>query len=532
MKKHLSIRAKLLFGMGILVVGYIASTAIGFFSGAARERELADVDKVNVPVALRSQSALFAFEASSKAFNDAIMTGESDGLKIAASRNKEASAALDDILKLSDREDLDGLDVAAAHKQIAGMAAQREEVFSGMSGDASAREATKAKAEALNASTEKLRQQLTRMSEVSARVLNEHLSDSIAATRWQRFFNLAVAGVIILCGGVVVFFIIQRAIIRPMRSIAGGLHECSTRVENASGTIREAGRALADGASSQAASLEETSATLEEISGVARKNAEHSALAKDKVSSTRQTADSGSNDVAAMRSAMSEIQTASANIAKIVKAIDEIAFQTNILALNAAVEAARAGEAGAGFAVVADEVRSLAQRSAQAARETASLIEDSIAKSTRGAQISDKVASGLELIGQQIREVDSLVAEIAEASKEQSTGVSEVNRTILHLNDTTQANAAAAEESAATVEELAAQVVALNGFTATLNISVHGSDNQTQEPAKTAPAPVKPSAPQATAALPEKKAQPAAKTASTLKLGTKSKSSAHDDFFK
>lgn len=475
MKKHLSIRAKLLLGMGILIVGYAASTAIGYFSGVERERELAAVGAVNVPLSLKSQSALFAFEASSKAFADAVMTGDADTLNGADERNAALVASLEAIDRLAGGGGLGGVSVSRLRSQAASMPSLRREVFAGMSGDSAAREATRSKATALNDLTELLRREITSLSEASAGALDETLARSIAATRWQRQANLAIALVIVIVGAAVVFWIVQHSIVGPMRRIAEGLHISAGRVEKASDTIGEAGRILADGANSQAASLEETSAALEEISSVAKRNADHSALAKSKVSLARSTADEGASDIATMRTAMGDVQSASANIAKIVKAIDEIAFQTNILALNAAVEAARAGESGAGFAVVAEEVRNLASRSAQAARETASLIEDSIAKSSRGTQISDKVAVALEQIGRQIYEIDELVADIAQSSKEQSSGVSAVNSNILKLNDTTQTNAASAEESAATVEELAAQVRALNGFTETLNLAVYGS---------------------------------------------------------
>jgi methyl-accepting chemotaxis protein len=503
----LSIRAKLLLGMGILVAGYLASAAVGFFSGALRERELAAIGTVSVPVSLKCQSVLFKFEASSKAFTDALMTGDADTLKIAVTDNATAVATLNEIGLTASAAGLPEAEIAGLRTQLAGLDGPRAEVFQGLSGDAALRDATRSKAEALTASTEKLRQQITQLSATAARALNDRLAANTAATHRQRISNLIGAAVIVLLGGGVVFWIIQRSIVRPISGVAAGLHNSSARVEGACGTIRESGRQLADGASAQAASLEETSATLEEISSVARRNAEHSARAKDKVSSARHVADRSTEDVGVMRAAMAEIKAASDSIAKVVKTIDEIAFQTNILALNAAVEAARAGEAGMGFAVVAEEVRALAQRCAQAARETADMIENSIRKSERGVEISGKVAGGLEEIGVQIREIDTLVGDIAQASQEQSKGVTDVNHAVVRLNETTQANAAAAEESAATGEELAAQVHALNRFTADLAATIHGHAGTTpleafadSEPAGLVP--VAPSRPAKTATNP------------------------------
>lgn len=188
-----------------------------------------------------------------------------------------------------------------------------------------------------------------------------------------------------------------------------------------------------------------------------KKNAESATEAKGLANQTRIAADGGSASMVEMEKAMAGIKESSQRIGKIVKAIDEIAFQTNILALNAAVEAARAGEAGAGFAVVAEEVRNLAQRSAQSAKETASSIEDALQRSNNGVQISGQVSLSFREIVEKARQVDELVGEIARASTEQSQGVGQVTVAVSQMDKVTQSNAASAEESAAASEELTAQ---------------------------------------------------------------------------
>jgi methyl-accepting chemotaxis protein len=265
----------------------------------------------------------------------------------------------------------------------------------------------------------------------------------------------------IACGTLVfasaIGFYIVRSTNRALQVITEQISAGADQTTDAASQVASSSQSLAEGSTEQAASLEETSASLEEISSMTKRNAESATQAKELSNQTRHAAEAGAASMSEMKQAMDAIKSSSANIAKIVKTIDEIAFQTNILALNAAVEAARAGEAGAGFAVVADEVRSLAQRSAQSARETAEKIEESVSRSEHGVQISLKVAQGFEEIVTKARKVDELVAEIATASTEQTQGIGQVTTAVAQMDKVTQSNAASAEESASASAELSSQ---------------------------------------------------------------------------
>ena len=299
------------------------------------------------------------------------------------------------------------------------------------------------------------------------------LSIAAVVVSARRAIFLGFASLILIA--VITGFTITRGVRRALHPIVQRLTSGSDHVAGASAQAASAGQLLSEGASSQAASLEETSASLEELSSMTKRNAESAQQAKHAAGQARTSADAGAERMHAMATAMSAIQASSADIAKIIKTIDEIAFQTNILALNAAVEAARAGEAGMGFAVVAEEVRALAQRSATAARETAEKIEDSVAKSQQGAHISAEVAQSFESIQQQVLQLDQLVGEIATASHEQNQGIGQVTSAVAQMDRITQANAGSAEETAAASQELNSQVNVLRDAVATLEQLVNSS---------------------------------------------------------
>ncbi|MHC4885917.1 MAG: methyl-accepting chemotaxis protein, partial [Planctomycetota bacterium] len=268
---------------------------------------------------------------------------------------------------------------------------------------------------------------------------------------------------------------IARSVSNPITRIIASLTAGADQVAAASGQISSASQSLAEGSTEQAASLEETSSALEEMASMTRQNAENAGSANAMMEETGQQVGEGSKAVSNMASAMGEISESSDEIGKIIKTIEEIAFQTNLLALNAAVEAARAGDAGKGFAVVADEVRNLAQRSAEAARNTADLIEGTVTRVKNGTEIVSGLTTSFSAVEESAGRVAGLVAEITTASNEQAQGVDQVNTAVAQMDKVTQQNAANAEESASASEELNAQADQLNAIVAELAALVEGS---------------------------------------------------------
>ncbi len=273
--------------------------------------------------------------------------------------------------------------------------------------------------------------------------------------------------------GLLVYAIISRIsgrLIKLTHSVSDG----SSEVTSAAAQIASASQSLAQGASQQAGSIEETSAAAEQITSLTRRNFENSRNVSSEMDEVHKQVAESDRSLAVMIHSMQEINDSSGKIARIIKVIDEISFQTNILALNAAVEAARAGEAGGGFAVVAEEVRSLATRSANAAKETATLIEDSLDKSRTGSEKLQLVVTVFNGISQSAGRVKTLIEEVKLGSEEQSKGIEQVLRSIQQVDKITQESAANAEQTAATSEQLSAQAEAMNQIAQELKVVVEG----------------------------------------------------------
>jgi methyl-accepting chemotaxis protein len=273
--------------------------------------------------------------------------------------------------------------------------------------------------------------------------------------------HVGLIGGVALIVGVLLALFIARGITKVLQITATSMDEAAGQVASASGQVSSASQQLAEGASENAASLEETSSSLEEMSSMTKQNADNAVQANSLMQETHGVVSRAATSMKELTTSMEDISVAGQDIGKIIKTIDEIAFQTNLLALNAAVEAARAGEAGQGFAVVADEVRNLAQRAAEAARNTSELIEGTIQKIQQGSNLVHQTDEAFGEVTTNADKVAHLVGEIAAASQEQAQGIEQINTAMSQMDHVTQQNAANAEESASASEELNAQAFSM-----------------------------------------------------------------------
>ena len=386
-----------------------------------------------------------------------------------AARDEAAVAALGpriDQLLAQTGELLKGLDGGSAERLAAqfarlqrtilgadGIVSAQKSFLAGQGGFRAARAASQA---ALQQTDELLMAAAERLKGDTADELKHNLALAGGTER-----KLVVASAFLVLAAVLLSFFARRSIVRPLRGALVLMGDTVGQVAATADQVTGASHRQADGIGRQSVAMEETTNALSVLEGSARKNAESAARARSTAAEARAAADAGAGEMAELSSAMGEIREASGNVARILKNIDEIAFQTNLLALNAAVEAARAGQAGLGFAVVADEVRRLAQRSAEASRETAAQVNESIACTRRGVQLTDKVVNRFQQILDKAREVDALVDQIATASNLQTTQVQSIDGTMSRIYEISDANAESSKANVGAAEGLASKAAAL-----------------------------------------------------------------------
>ncbi len=305
--------------------------------------------------------------------------------------------------------------------------------------------------------------------------VTDFVDELLAPIRGVRWISLLLsAGTVISVG--LIIFLVGRFVTRPIDRSVSDLSKASDEVAAASNQVSKASTNVSEGASEQAASIEETTSSLEEMASMTRQNAENSNQANRLMAETRDTIVQASRSMGELMNSMADISRSSEETSKIIKTIDEIAFQTNLLALNAAVEAARAGEAGAGFAVVAEEVRNLAMRAADAARNTAGLLQDTVAKVKLGSGVVEKTEQEFSKIASGASKMAGLVDEIAAASNEQAQGIQQISAAVSQMDKVVQQNAANAEESASASEQLHAQAQQMKELIRELNGLIEGGE--------------------------------------------------------
>ncbi|MDH5510368.1 MAG: bacteriohemerythrin [Nitrospinota bacterium] len=302
--------------------------------------------------------------------------------------------------------------------------------------------------------------------------------EKVAAAN-QRNIQLAVIvmGVFITLAIFISVYFLDRSVLRPLEVVMDQMNDGAEQIAQASREVSVSSQALADGSTQQASSLQQTAAAVEEIAAQSQRNADNAAEASKVADATRTAAKNGSSVMDEMNGAMKTIGQSSTEVNKIIKVIEEIAFQTNLLALNAAVEAARAGEHGKGFAVVAEEVRNLAQRSASAAKDTASLIEEAVSNAKAGAGLAARADEALDDIVSNVNKVTAFISEIHASSREQAEGVGQISQAVTNVDSITQQNAATAEEAAASAEQMQAQSEVMKEIASNLMVILHGSED-------------------------------------------------------
>ncbi|HLK17873.1 MAG TPA: cache domain-containing protein [Bryobacteraceae bacterium] len=301
-----------------------------------------------------------------------------------------------------------------------------------------------------------------------------YLDDVEAEVHRSRNLVLLVTAIDLIASLFLCYFA-ARSIAAPIRRATSDLNRLADETSGAADHVSSANQEIASRTSQQAATVAETSASLQQLESHCQRSTASTQHIRELVTEVRAAVAEGDRQMIEMTAVMQQIHAASGDVSKIMRSIEEIAFQTNILALNAAVEAARAGEAGAGFSVVADEVRNLAQRASQAAHDTDHLIARSLSSSKQGTLHSAKLTSAFAAIGDKIVQVNTALAEITESVEAQTHGISQINIAVSELNKVTQSQAASVEETASTAEQLHAQSFSVRALCNTLHDAVEGA---------------------------------------------------------
>ena len=454
---RLNITAKIWLSVGVYILGYVLSTGLSQLQGHNARNSLQVTSEALFPAAQRSQEAESAFQRMVKGFGDAVIVQDASGLDRALEDGRQTVAALKAVASIP------GLSVerceqagrlASSVDQL--VADARSTYGAAMAGTMSS--SMQDQMRALAARTDEARAALTKTKEQFAGDLRLQLSALEGDSSRQSLLALAVFGATLVLAGVIVHLTIRGSITGPVIRVIGGVQESANEAARAAAQMAQSGTEVSQNAQEQAACIEETSASLEEITATTRQNADRAGEADRLMQSARQTVERAAKAMNDLTASMNLISKSSNQVASVLKNIDEIAFHTNILALNAAVEAARAGEAGAGFSVVADEVRSLAHRAAEAARNSGSIIEQTLGDVSKGAEFVNHAQTAFQDVSTTIASGTQIVSQIAASSDEQARGITNIGKAITRIESLTQRNVSNAQQTAEGAASMTTQV--------------------------------------------------------------------------
>ncbi|MFZ5925925.1 MAG: methyl-accepting chemotaxis protein [Acidobacteriota bacterium] len=476
-----------LTGALLLLVGGGGIFSASMLSGLVQQTVNSEGKKLQYAMAVEKSVA--SGEASLRGVLLGAMTGDAELTRQSRANLQkallEAGEAVDAIQPLLDANE--GRRLNAELRRNLEEWAQQTALFLGHVDGQRFDEATRVQASVLGPLLDRTRKDSAAMAAMQRRQLDQAAAGATTHSRLATL--LLIAGVLVAAGVSGAATWVMRGADRTLKRIAAEIADGARQVASAAQQVSSSSQALAQGSSQQAASLEQTSASTEELNSMTQKNAENASMAAGETEKADQLLKETNEKLGQMIGSMKEINASSEKISRIIRVIDEIAFQTNILALNAAVEAARAGEAGMGFAVVADEVRNLSQRCAQAAKDTSDLIEESIVRSNEGKLRLDEVAACISRVFDNASRIRVLASEVHMGSQEQARGIEQIARAVAQMQQVTQSTAASAEESASAGEEMSAQAQHLQAAVGRLRelVGADGDEHEAAPPARTVP---------------------------------------------
>jgi methyl-accepting chemotaxis protein len=455
---RLNITAKIWLSIGVFVIGFVLAMALGQIQGKSTENTLRTTSEALFPAAQRSQEAEAAFQRMVKGFSDAVVVQDTSGLDRAAEDGRAVAASLKAIAEIPDLSKARAEEASKLASSVQQYLTDAVATYGTILSNPSAMTPEmQGRMRDLASSNDGMKAGLQALKEGCSGDLRQQLAVVQQSSTHARWLALAVFGVTILVSAVIVNLTIRRAITGPIVRVIHGVQKAADASAATSDRMAESGKGVARDAQEQAACVQETSASLEEISATSKQNASRATEADTLMKTARQTVDRAAHSMDDLTKSMDAISKSSNQVAGVLKSIDEIAFHTNILALNAAVEAARAGEAGAGFSVVADEVRSLAHRAADAARQSAEMVEKTITDVGQGVKLVAEAHRAFSEVSTTIANGGQVVSQIAASSVKQARGVEHIGQAIARIEAVTQNNAANAQQTAENAEAMISQ---------------------------------------------------------------------------